>query len=227
VVLDGGIEQIWPMMFGGCTSLSKMVLPSTTKKIGFNAFNYCKNLKNVVLNEGLQFSTVTCIRSCVFEDCQSLLSINIPSTVTDIGNNVFQFCESLREVILHEKIRKIEEDAFCRCRSLDIFNFPTMSSRLGTIACHWINNRSKVNGIRGVVERRNDELLVPAAVMANGRNWENIRGIFCKIELLISYYEMKEATITLELALWKSKVDQAGSNVTNRVLSTMLKCPDP
>ena len=46
-------------------------------------------------------------------------------------------------------------------------------------------------------------------------NWKNIRKVLCKIGRLISYYEMKEATTIFELALWKSKLRQAGSNKAN------------
>lgn len=46
--------------------------------------------------------------------------------------------------------------------------------------------------------------------------WDNIRTIFNKIETLISHYEMKEAQTIVELAFWKSQLDQAGCTATNR-----------
>ena len=44
-----------------------------------------------------------------------------------------------------------------------------------------------------------------AAALKDGRNWKNIKDALCKIERLISYYEMKEATTIFELVLWKKK----------------------
>ena len=39
---------------------------------------------------------------------------------------------------------------------------------------------------------------------------------------MVSYYELKEATSMFELALWKSKLDQAdATNATNRVAYRM------
>jgi len=39
----------------------------------------------------------------------------------------------------------------------------------------------------------------------------------CRITGLVSYYELKEATTTFELVLWKFSLDQAdASNTTNR-----------
>jgi hypothetical protein len=47
-------------------------------------------------------------------------------------------------------------------------------------------------------------------------SWDGIRTIFNKIETLISHYEMKEAQTIVELAFWKSQLDQAGCTATNR-----------
>ena len=45
----------------------------------------------------------------------------------------------------------------------------------------------------------------------------HVRRDLVRISQLVSYYELKEATTTFELALWKSKLDQAGAtNPTNR-----------
>ncbi len=41
------------------------------------------------------------------------------------------------------------------------------------------------------------------------QNWNDIRKDFGRIARLVSYYEVREATSTFELALWKSKLDQA------------------
>ena len=49
-----------------------------------------------------------------------------------------------------------------------------------------------------------------------GRNWGNIWQILCNIDKLISYYEIKEATTIFELAWWKQKLDEAGSDRANR-----------
>ena len=56
------------------------------------------------------------------------------------------------------------------------------------------------------MRRSDDELFVTAAAMEHGNNWENIREILCRIDKLISYYEMKEAATIFELALWKSNL---------------------
>jgi hypothetical protein len=68
----------------------------------------------------------------------------------------------------------------------------------------------------GTVQRKCDKLFVSTASMDNGRNWRNIREILRKIEQLISFYETKEVTAIIELALWKSKLDQVGCKLSDR-----------
>jgi hypothetical protein len=73
-----------------------------------------------------------------------------------------------------------------------------------------------VNEVCGVVQWEDGELFVPPSAMEEGRNWENIRTILYNVERTVFCYEMKEATTIYELALWKSKLDDVGSNTANR-----------
>jgi hypothetical protein len=70
---------------------------------------------------------------------------------------------------------------------------------LGMIAGDWLELNNRVDEIRGTgnVRRSDDELFVTAAAMEHGNNWENIREILCRIDKLMSYYEMKEAATIL------------------------------
>ena len=47
------------------------------------------------------------------------------------------------------------------------------------------------------------------ALLIRGDGWSSMRATLDKVIALIAYYEMKEATTILELALWKAKMDQA------------------
>ena len=211
VVLNEGITEVWGESFSVCKSLESITIPSTVTEIEGSAFSYCHQLKEVILKEGLLK-----IGSFAFHNCKALPSITIPS-VTEIDNTTFLGCKSLSEVIL-QGIQYNWVHAFFECESVEVFMFPTMSSRLNAIirAGHWKEIENKVNEIRGAMEKRNGELCMPASAMRRG--W--IRGygneVVCKMEKLISHYEMKDATSMFELALWKSKLHQAGSNVENR-----------
>ena len=58
--------------------------------------------------------------------------------------------------------------------------------------------------------------LYPEQHIIIGKN-KNVLCLTLTIACLVSHYELKEATSTFELALWKFKLDQAdASNITNR-----------
>ena len=52
--------------------------------------------------------------------------------------------------------------------------------------------------------------------LVQGRNWDILRSVFGRIDQLLTYYELREATSLLELAMWKTKIDQLDEeNFTN------------
>ena len=61
-------------------------------------------------------------------------------------------------------------------------------------------------------------------------NWNDnndIRRDLGRITRLVSYYELKEATSIFELALWKSKLDQADATNTNATNRTAYRIDVP
>ena len=78
-----------------------------------------------------------------------------------------------------------------------------------------------MNEVRGVVQSGSNTLFVSRATP---QNWDIIRRDFGRIARLVLYYELKEATTTFELAMWKFNLDQAdatNSNNTNRAAYRM------
>ena len=108
---------------------------------------------------------------------------------------------------------------FENCSSLERFKFPGLSIRLGNIiqAGNYRDIEAKLDEIPAV-EWRSGELVIPAVRRQIERRLsfmgrvESIAEVdkekLAKVEGLISYYEVKEATTLFELALWKSKIDQ-------------------
>ena len=137
-------------------------------------------------------------------------SISIPSSVTEIGLEAFRYCINLREVVFRGVPQKIGNSAFSNCRSLERFTILTTSTRLDNLiqTGHWEEIENEINEVRGVVARRGGEFFISAQAMGEGRNWNAVRRDLDKLDRLISYYELKEATSIFELALWKFKLDQ-------------------
>ena len=67
---------------------------------------------------------VTRIGDRVFDGCNELTSVNIPSTVTSIGNTAFGNCEKLASIDIPESVTEIDYGAFYACRSLTFVEIP-------------------------------------------------------------------------------------------------------
>ena len=228
VVFNEGLKKIGNRAFMNCQSLSESIsLPSSLTDIDERAFLDCSCLKEVRLCEGLQK-----IGDSAFGRCFSLQSISLPSTLMEIDKYALYCCTNLREVRLHAGLQTIGQNAFARCSSLERFNFPSLSTRLNNImqTGHHPIVEANVDEVRGVVERRGNELFVPGAVIGvsssnvmvtsnwntfqvrGGSSWNTIKASLDQILSWIRYYEIKEATTLFELALWKAKIDQVDSS---------------
>ena len=232
VALNEGLNKIGTKSFHSCKSLQSITLPSTVTMIGKCAFEVCTKLRNVVFNEGLMTIGYGTFRLCI-----SLESITMPSTLREIGESSFSSCRDLRKVAFNEGLKKIGEcafrncsmltkvmlnegvetiadDAFLDCDVLRKFIFPHISSRLGVIFQSYNNTETetvenKLDEIRGdLIERDGSEVFATGAAMNGGQNWDSIKQGIDKITSWISYYEIKEATTILELALWKWKLNK-------------------
>lgn len=222
VRFNEGLQKIGEGAFRYCESLESITLPSTVTEIGNDAFEYCTNLKDVTLNDGLQK-----IGNWAFNGT-SLQSIKLPSTLVGIGNSAFGSCYNLREVELNGVPQCFKRSAFGYSDALERFLFPTISYRLKNIikTGHWEELEDKLNEVRGVVQWESDDLFLSRATSAH-HSWDDIRRDLGRITRLVSYYELKEATTSFELALWKSKLDQVdASNTTNRV-AYRIEVPGP
>jgi len=79
--------------FGGCGSLTNVILGNSVTSIGDRAFYSCFRLTSVTIG-----NSVASIGSQAFYQCISLSSVAIPSSVTSIGLVAFGFCTSLTAI---------------------------------------------------------------------------------------------------------------------------------
>ena len=93
----------------------EVIFPSTLTNTGMHTFNYCKNLRKVVMNEGL-----IAIAQSVFSGCSSLEEINIPGTVKNIETLAFGDCESLKSIYLPSSVINFDYNPFAGCKDLVI-----------------------------------------------------------------------------------------------------------
>lgn len=128
LVIPDNVQYIKQHSFYECEGLISVKIPKTVKDF-FNAFENCKNLKDVEINcsrvgEGafvgctsitdLTISNnVTLIMDVAFQNCKGLTSITLGKNVNYIGNCAFALCPNLMNVYcLAEKVPNTHVHAF-------------------------------------------------------------------------------------------------------------------
>ena len=88
------------------SGLTYIFVPGKVKVLD-DAFSNCKELKEVVLGEGISE-----LAEYLFDECSSLEKITMPSTLTAINRSAFNSCTSLESITLPEGLETIGESAF-------------------------------------------------------------------------------------------------------------------
>ena len=94
------------------SGLEEFIAPPELKEIECGAFEYCENLKRVVLNEGLGRLGINDegrnedgdLGWCGVFMNSGLEEITFPSTVLEIGEHAFADCDSLRVVWVIDEV---------------------------------------------------------------------------------------------------------------------------
>jgi hypothetical protein len=87
----------------------KIIIPSTVREIGDDAFYYVSSLRDLSFEEGL-----VRIRSLAFGHCRSLRTLTFPASLEVIGESAFVNCDSLRDLgfASGSRLQCIHRDAF-------------------------------------------------------------------------------------------------------------------
>lgn len=122
VTFLGDIEALGGFM--DCKKLESVNLCGTVKRIGYDAFAYCKALKNFEIPE-----TVTDMSAGAFYGT-GLTSVVIPESLA-VGNKdngfMFAYCEDLKEVTFEGEnldCIRLPNRMFSHCTALETVNFP-------------------------------------------------------------------------------------------------------
>lgn len=111
VILPSSIKRIESYAFQGCSSLKEIGDISNCEIIYFQAFTGCISLTNINLSSCSQ------IGPSAFNDCQNLVNIGTLAKIETIGSSAFYNCKALKEIDLPSNIT-IGDCAFYNCTSL-------------------------------------------------------------------------------------------------------------
>ena len=94
-------------------TVADVVLQNGTVALSPNIFRDNKNIESIVIPEG-----VTHISDWAFQNCESLMSVKLPSTLKSIGMGAFMH-SGIEEIILPDGLTEIGNEAFAECRYLE------------------------------------------------------------------------------------------------------------
>ena len=106
-----------------------LYIPATVKGIAGIAFRSQKNLKSVIIPDGVSF-----IGNSIFANCSSLSEIRLPSDLARIPDRTFSGCISLSQIEIPATVTEIGEETFSGCISLSQIEIPATVTEIGDYA---------------------------------------------------------------------------------------------
>ncbi len=149
------VVEIYQSAFANCGLIQSVSIPSTVKKIGSHAFEFCSQLETIDLSDldidTLELNTFSwcekltnislprnlkVIKGYVFSGCSALKEINIPDTVTSIGESTFYQCAALDNIELPDGLEELGCDAFYDCKALRSIKIPAGINTIPLYLCY-------------------------------------------------------------------------------------------
>jgi len=138
VTWNAKTEKLETWMFYLNYYLETVNLSDSIKTFGEDVFQECNSLKYITLPSGL-----ISVGKWTFLDCAALESITLPDTLTNISDIMFLRCFSLSNIVIPNKVTEIGVSAFERCSALTEIKIPASVKKIGGGA-FWFVNALKV-----------------------------------------------------------------------------------
>ncbi len=130
-------------LFADCLGLTKITIPSSVTTIGDYAFENCRNLTEIIINQGTElesignyaFSYCTILTTMkLSDDSTATTGVFIPNSVETIGEGAFNFCTSMTGVSLPSGLTTIANNTFFNCSLLVNITIPSTVTTIGNRA---------------------------------------------------------------------------------------------
>ena len=130
----GGVVNTSYDCFRGARSILQKVEFGPDVFIGQYAFKRCYNLTSVTMSSTLYDENVN---GSVFNECQSLSYLTIPSGAVNIGGNFFYNCSALKKVSIPKSCTTIGNYAFAGANTLNTMYFPSSVTLVQSYAFYY------------------------------------------------------------------------------------------
>ena len=108
-------------------------IPGNLKIINREAFANCRNLKKVIIEEGVQSLGVRPYTGAVFSGCP-LTEIEFPSSLTYLGPNTFTG-NKFKEIVLPNTIKELGQNCFFNSSELESITFSSGMEEIPNFVC--------------------------------------------------------------------------------------------
>lgn len=127
ITIPDSVVEIGNCSFGWCKSLERISIPDSVMKLGSRVqkerprgmFQGCESLKFVTLPTKIEF-----IGESFFRGCSSLNQVTLPNSIVEIGACAFEGCSSLEEITIPSSVKIIRDNVFRLCSSLKSIYIP-------------------------------------------------------------------------------------------------------
>lgn len=117
-----GLQKIMQGAFCNCDEFRQISLPETVQYLGSNAFSHCNNLESFEFQGASENRGTFIMGDICFARCKNLKKIVLPEGLKELPNFAFHACESLEEVHLPESLERIGVYVFYGCENLKTIN---------------------------------------------------------------------------------------------------------
>ena len=160
VVIKSGVTGVGSGAFTSCTTLKKVSISDTMKKLDLNAFSGCTALEAFAVEDGNEAyasadgvlfnagktlliscpvgktgaytvpETVTEIEKSAFA-ASGVESVSMSDAVNAVGEGAFSNCSKLKSVVLPKGLKELKKSLFSGCSALEAISIPDSVKTLG------------------------------------------------------------------------------------------------
>ena len=128
ITIPEGVVSIGETAFA-FSELEDITIPGNVKYFGASEFYSCKNLRTVILKDGVEEISLGS-----FCACRNLSSIIIPDSIKKIGKEAFKNCNSIENITLSKNLESIDYMSFKWCTNLKKLIIPDSVKSIGEFA---------------------------------------------------------------------------------------------